>query len=242
MIYNWDFCKRIKCGRKDMEQCAEAVILVLNLALKSARQGLLSLEDDLESFESQFFRKALKLVLDGTDPEIVGDSLRINILAGNYSGKDLLERCIYFEGVKMIQSGRTPKEIMQILFSFFGDEYSVYIKKLYDSRYNGSPVKLFDELKNRTPLSVETSFLEKPIPGMDDKSIQTLMRKIDTRDILLACSGAGGVVFIRFLDNMSKNSRDLMIEDLAGLCNCGVAVEDIVAAQGRILKAYNELC
>ncbi len=38
---------------------------------KARRDGLLALEDDLDSIEDPFFRKGIQLVVDGTDPEII---------------------------------------------------------------------------------------------------------------------------------------------------------------------------
>lgn len=38
---------------------------------KARRDGILALEDDLESLEDEFMRKGIQLVVDGTDPEII---------------------------------------------------------------------------------------------------------------------------------------------------------------------------
>lgn len=38
---------------------------------KSRREGLLSLEDDLESIEDDFLKTGLQLVVDGTDPDVI---------------------------------------------------------------------------------------------------------------------------------------------------------------------------
>lgn len=44
---------------------------VVSFSEKTRREGLLSLEDDLESIENTMLKKLLQLVVDGTDPEIV---------------------------------------------------------------------------------------------------------------------------------------------------------------------------
>ena len=38
---------------------------------KARKEGLLALEDDLETIEDEFMRKGIRLVVDGTDPEII---------------------------------------------------------------------------------------------------------------------------------------------------------------------------
>ncbi len=50
---------------------AEVIELLVRLADKARREGLLSLEDDAEGLEDQFLKKSIQLVVDGTDPELV---------------------------------------------------------------------------------------------------------------------------------------------------------------------------
>jgi chemotaxis protein MotA len=44
---------------------------LISLSEKSRREGLLSLEDDLDSIDNSLMRLLLQLVVDGTDPELV---------------------------------------------------------------------------------------------------------------------------------------------------------------------------
>ena len=47
------------------------VQMITSFAEKARREGLLSLEADVGEVESDFMRKAIQLVVDGTDPELV---------------------------------------------------------------------------------------------------------------------------------------------------------------------------
>ncbi|MBQ7560126.1 MAG: motility protein A [Synergistaceae bacterium] len=47
------------------------VQMIVSFAEKARREGLLSLEADVAEVESDFMRKAIQLVVDGTDPELV---------------------------------------------------------------------------------------------------------------------------------------------------------------------------
>jgi chemotaxis protein MotA len=47
------------------------IIQMVAFSEKARRDGLLALEDDLESIEDDFMRKGMQLVVDGTDPEII---------------------------------------------------------------------------------------------------------------------------------------------------------------------------
>jgi chemotaxis protein MotA len=44
---------------------------MVSFSEKARREGLLSLEDDIEQLDDEFMRKGLQLIVDGTDPEIV---------------------------------------------------------------------------------------------------------------------------------------------------------------------------
>lgn len=54
---------------------------LVRTADKARREGLLSLETDLEAIEDEFMRRGLQLVIDGTDPELTRNMLEMEIEA-----------------------------------------------------------------------------------------------------------------------------------------------------------------
>lgn len=57
----------------------EVISLIVRLADKARREGLLAMEDDAEEIEDEFLRKGIQLVVDGADPELVKNILEIEI-------------------------------------------------------------------------------------------------------------------------------------------------------------------
>ncbi len=57
----------------------ELIITLVQFSEKSRREGLLSLEDDIEAIDDEFLKKALQLLVDGTDPELVKTILEVDI-------------------------------------------------------------------------------------------------------------------------------------------------------------------
>lgn len=57
----------------------EAYRTLVRFAEKARREGLLSLEQELESVTDRFTRQGMQLVIDGTDPEITKEILESNI-------------------------------------------------------------------------------------------------------------------------------------------------------------------
>lgn len=59
----------------------ERVTLLVRFAEMARKEGLLALDDELQNVEDDFTRKGMQLVVDGTDPELVGTILEIELEA-----------------------------------------------------------------------------------------------------------------------------------------------------------------
>ena len=55
------------------------IIQLVSFSEKARRDGLLALEDDMDELNDDFLKKALQLVVDGTDPEIVRNVMQIDL-------------------------------------------------------------------------------------------------------------------------------------------------------------------
>ena len=58
---------------------AEMIVTLVSFSEKTRREGLLSLDDDLDALDDPFLKKGLQLVVDGTDPELVRAIMEIEI-------------------------------------------------------------------------------------------------------------------------------------------------------------------
>jgi chemotaxis protein MotA len=56
-------------------ELAEPVRQLTSFAERARKDGLLALEDEIDAIEDEFTRKGLQLVVDGTDPELLGEIL-----------------------------------------------------------------------------------------------------------------------------------------------------------------------
>ncbi len=57
----------------------ERVTLLVRFAEMARKEGLLALDDELQTVEDDFTRKGMQLVVDGTDPELVREILEIEM-------------------------------------------------------------------------------------------------------------------------------------------------------------------
>ncbi len=58
---------------------AATINLLVNLAEKARKEGLLALEDDVQEMDNDFLQKGVQLVVDGTDPELVRSILETEL-------------------------------------------------------------------------------------------------------------------------------------------------------------------
>jgi chemotaxis protein MotA len=60
-------------------ESTDIINIIVSFAEKARREGLLTLEEDAAALENDFLQKAIQLVVDGTDPELVRDILEIEL-------------------------------------------------------------------------------------------------------------------------------------------------------------------
>ncbi|MDL1969676.1 MAG: flagellar motor switch protein FliG [Candidatus Desulfofervidaceae bacterium] len=74
---------------------------------------------------------------------------------------------------------------------------------------------------------------------LDDRSVQTLLREIDTRDLVLALKAASDQLKDLFLRNMSHRAREMILDDMEA--TGPVRLRDVEAAQQRIVDVAKKL-
>ncbi|WP_369018084.1 motility protein A [Thermatribacter velox] len=66
--------------KEKLPSSQEVISVLVSLAEKARKEGLLALEEESERFEDPFFRKGIQLVVDGTDPQLVKSILETELL------------------------------------------------------------------------------------------------------------------------------------------------------------------
>jgi chemotaxis protein MotA len=62
---------------------------LMSMSEKARREGLLALEDELEDLDDEFMKKGLRLVVDGTDAEVIKNLMELELtqMQGRHSDK-----------------------------------------------------------------------------------------------------------------------------------------------------------
>jgi hypothetical protein len=217
MEYNWRFSQKSKCGDEQKRECLKLVSELIDLSKVARRNGLLSLVPYTEKSTSFLLRKGLQLVVDGVNPQVTREVLESYILSGDYSGKELLERCIILEGVAAIQKGLHPKVAKEFLLSFLGEEsYAIFEKEFEDGQKDTLGMYL-QRIEDVPASSSKASQLDQIILKLNNDEIEKFLMEINTGDLAKAMKGLSGQAQIRLFNNLSQKAANALIEILDDL-------------------------
>jgi len=217
MKYDWSFIQKSKCSDREKHQCMKLVADLVNLSIMARRNGLLSLIQVAEQSSSFLLNKGLQLVVDGVTPQVVRNIMEGYIISGDYSGKDLLERCIILEGVTAIQQGLHPKVTKELLLSFLGeDNYDIYQKE-YEGGSENSLMSYLKKIADTPPSSSKGTQLDQIILNLGDDAMEQFLMEINTGDLAKSLKGMGGQAQTRIFNNLSKKAAYALKDTLEDL-------------------------
>lgn len=81
--------------RQNNQRLPELIELFVRLSERARREGLLSLEDELDNVDDPFIRKGILLSVDGIEPEVIQDIMNAEITAleeRHYRGREIIEK------------------------------------------------------------------------------------------------------------------------------------------------------
>ncbi|ACB09081.1 MULTISPECIES: flagellar motor switch protein FliG [unclassified Thermotoga] len=104
-------------------------------------------------------------------------------------------------------------------------------KKIMDKLVQETP-ELADEIRRRM-------FVFEDILKLDDRSIQLVLREVDTRDLALALKGASDELKEKIFKNMSKRAAALLKDELEYMGP--VRLKDVEEAQQKIINIIRRL-
>jgi len=223
-------------NRKEfVEKYAEIVGLAAQFAEIARREGMLSLEDKLEDMPAEddrdIFKYGIRFAVDGTDASLI-DKLLTNLVNQEKDQDARVLKTLQKEAVIMIQRGYNVNLMMAMLNSY--TDISLAENEAILGKIDYSVLAK----EEKVPDDVETGKLQ--IFGtMDDRSIQIVMRALDSLALAKSLKGEGKVVRDAFFRNMSERAAAMIKEDMQYMGP--IRLEDVVAAQESILALVERL-
>ena len=237
-----DLYLKLNCGftETDKEECWPIIYKIIDLANLARREGVLALEVEMEHEQNVLLKIALDLVVDGTDPALVKQILQTSIVAGKYSGSQLLSRLLIAEGALSLQQGENPAIIATKLGAIMGEDYIVRINKEFNEMQNNfsRQYDFLKVIKGQQALTESIQFEEKLLQ-FDNRTFQVILREIDDSDLLIALKGCSFSLIQKFFENISHRGRLLLLSQWEEIGP--VAKEHILNSQKDILEKIMHL-
>lgn len=212
MQYDAEFCRQMRVNGSEKEDCLTLIGDIIYLATSARNYGLLSLGKDAEENESFLMRKGLELALDGVKSAKARTILELYILSADYTGKDLLERCIILEGVIGIIEGMHPKLLREVLLSFLGETNHEIYKEEFDIE---EIEKLEGYLKRAENVSADSEpavELSKLLESLDNTVTRQFLQTISIDDLAKVVSDLDGKVQIKLFNSLPKRGAFLVLD------------------------------
>jgi len=209
------------------------------LSTQARRDGLLALEDEIENHSQRsIFGLGLRLIVDGTDGALVREILCNMIdMQRDFAMQRIMR--IQTDGILSVQTGENPRIQVLKMFSRISD--SEYPEVMFLLKDTDIP-KMIDpgwEAGTRFVRDSGRRFQFPDIVSLDNRSVQKVMRELDTLALAGSMIGESEEVQKRFFDNMSKRAAEMLKEDMELLKND--SQNDKTDAQDRVTCVVRHL-
>ena len=240
-MFDYWVSRRLEFGTDDKRECLETAKKIVELAVKVRKDGILALEEEIDSLENEFFKTAVRLVVDSVNPDEIKKILQNHIIAGNFRNRRLFKRMLITEGMLAILQGWSPGYICDaLLASYFGEsflpEYREYFGLSEDPKITVDD--FLDQIKTKRSFTLEGVELYQ---SLDDFAMQILIRESSSIDIARIFNGASENVIRKFTKNMSKRSAEVIMESCLNGGWWNSSEEECISAQNRVHSKLKEL-
>lgn len=239
MNYDAEFCQQIRISEAEKRECLELIIEILYLATSARNYGLLSLGKKAEEHSSFLMRKGLQLALDGVKGKTARTILELYIFTADYTGKDLLERCIILEGVIGILEGMHPKLLKELLLAFLGESGCAMYQDEYEPLEKQRLEKYLNKVEDQPAASKSAAELGELISPLHDSVIKRFLQVITIDDLAKVIVELDGGLQIRLFNNLPERGA-LMLLDVVEQLNSVQPIE-IQEARDKVAAILAEL-
>lgn len=239
MIYDAEFCQQIRVSKAEKRQCLDLISEILDLATSARNYGLLSLGKEAEENASFLLRKGLQLALDGVKSQRARTILELYIFTDDYTGKDLLERCIILEGVIGILEGLHPKLLKELLLSFLGESGYAMYQNEYEPQEKQRLEIYLNKVENQPAASKSAADLGELIEPLHDSVIQRFLQVINIDDLAKVMVELNGSIQIKIFNNLPDRGAFLLLDTVEQLNS--VPPLELQEAQEKVVAILAEL-
>ena len=206
-----------------------AMQLVCDLAELARREGLLALEEAVETREAgigtEYLKKLILLVVDGTEREDIKKIAMTRYASSLVRDYEALIYLMYLEGALLIQAGenlRLVEEKMKAflpngLYEMYGELQEAKLKAEQKEQEENIIERLCKGKKFWNPKDsgyFVMKLADYTICDISDKALSRLMREVDNMDLALAMKGLSGDARKHIFNCLSERLGKMIAEDM----------------------------
>jgi hypothetical protein len=160
--------EHIPCTLEEKETITSTMQNLVRLSEQAGHDGILSLEEEIDSYPDSYMRVLFDMLVDAVDPEIIESYGKIRIASSGLTGAKLLDAMAVLEAVMSICKNENPTILCARLSALFGMDEGVLKcgQDLYPSMNNGVII-IGSEDKDKP---------DEEIPAMQAASIEGIKR------------------------------------------------------------------
>ncbi|MGY3666840.1 MAG: FliG C-terminal domain-containing protein [Roseburia sp. 1XD42-69] len=229
---------------EDAEMLMAAADKILELLHIARKEGLLALEDALDSLGEDdfwhYFREMITFIVDGSDKEVMEDIFFSRYFTLDLKGAEGLVYLIFLRGTFAIQAGENEYVVTKRLQSLLPVEVlQIYEPKLWNvERTHEEKVK---ELCQREPAVDRDNdnyffyhMADYTFASLTDADMKRILKDVSDCDVSTALKGMDGKAAKKALDNLSLGRQKMVVEDMEYMGP--VRSMDVVASEQKILN------
>lgn len=239
MQYDAEFCRQMRVSNSEKRDCLALISDIIYLANSARNYGLLSLGKAAEENQLFLLRKGLQLALDGVKTSTARTILELYIFSADYTGKDLLERCIILEGVIGILEGMHPKLLKELLLSFLGEADHDRYKEEFDIEEIEKLEAYLKDVEKKPAASESAAELSKLLQSLDDTATTQFLQDINTDELATVIADLNGDVQIKLFNNLPKRGAFLMLDAIKQ--QNSLDAREMEEALEKVVAIINEL-
>lgn len=225
------------CSKEEKLSQLDTIQMILDLSTHAHQNGLFALEKKTTDIDSVFLCRAIELIVDGINPDMIRRILENYIQTSEVKNVELLERYIYLDGILLIQQGYYPWEIRRILISLLGEELSSEVASFFNTNIDYNP--LFTRFMNQSVVVSSNLHLEKEIKHLNKRKVERITRECDLLTLLISSIGLNQTMKKTIVDSLSKRTQKNLYElyNLLG----DTTLPQVIDAQNSMIQTIQQL-
>lgn len=121
----YQILRDLHCDDKEKESCFGLIAIMFNYLKKAGREGLLALEEDIETIDNIFLKKGFEFLTSGYDQYYLYNILMTMICAARTSDLQILQKLIILEGIISISNNESEDLAAWRLTAVLGEGYKI---------------------------------------------------------------------------------------------------------------------